>query len=201
LSRQSLPTATGIADQKLEKLGLTSKNTFAELTKNSERRQTSHSKSPTFGATMPTWSNKSLMAFKMLWFVNPPPANDPTTDIITQMANSATRSSEVQQQLQIQLQQMQQAMGVLQTQLTNQSFNQYQPRGRCHFYRYQGHAGDSTYHVGPMEGAAIPVQLARLKLLAIKIAQHFRIKWAGALAIILPDIWGPNLENNQVQLT
>jgi type II secretory pathway component PulJ len=72
-----------------------------------------------------------------------PPATDPTADIIAQMANSATRSSEVQQQLQTQLQQMQQAMGLLQTQLTNQTFQHAQPGGGRHSYGY--HTDNDAY--------------------------------------------------------
>jgi hypothetical protein len=55
--------------------------------------------------------------------------------------------------------------------------------------------------VGLTEEVATPVQTAKQKLLAIKIAQHFRIKWAAALGIVLPDIWGPNVENNHLRLT
>jgi hypothetical protein len=156
-----------------------------------------------------------------------PPANDQTADIIAQMANLATRSSEVQQQLQTQLQQMQQAMGLLQTQLTNQNCNQYQPRGGHNPSGYRGHSptvptmvirvaaaraadkavgvsfkpGTPLSTVGLTVGAAIQVQHPKPKSLAIRIAQHFKTKWAAALAIVLPDIWGPNLENNQVRLT
>jgi type II secretory pathway component PulJ len=74
-----------------------------------------------------------------------PPTNDPNAEIIAQMANSATRSSEVQQQLQTQLQQMQQAMGLLQTQLSNQTYNQYQPSGGRNTYGYQGQSGHGNY--------------------------------------------------------
>jgi hypothetical protein len=74
-----------------------------------------------------------------------PPATDPTADIIAQMANSATRSSEVQKQLQTQLQQMQQAMGLLQTQLTNQTFQHTQPGDGRHSYGYHGHTDNGAY--------------------------------------------------------
>jgi hypothetical protein len=53
-----------------------------------------------------------------------PPASEPiqekSSDLLIQMANSATRSSETQQQLMAQLQQMQQAMTLLQAQVSNQ---------------------------------------------------------------------------------
>ena len=66
-------------------------------------------------------------------------ANDTTHDeskeIIQQMTNSATRASETQQELQTQLQQMQQAMGLLQAQVTNQSYQTFHTGGRAPYYQ------------------------------------------------------------------
>jgi hypothetical protein len=75
-------------------------------------------------------------------------SNDANTDhskILSQMSNSATRVSESQQQLQAQIQHMQHAMGVLQSQVTNQASQQnrgYQPgpsSGYQHSNGYQDH--------------------------------------------------------------
>jgi hypothetical protein len=71
-------------------------------------------------------------------------ANAANSDILSQMTNLATRASKSQQQLQAQIQHMQHAMGVLQSQVTNQVSQQnrgyqqgpplgYQPNG------YQGY--------------------------------------------------------------
>jgi hypothetical protein len=78
-------------------------------------------------------------------------ANDTSTDDsaekILQMTDSAARASETQQQLQTQIQQMQQAMSLLQTQLSNQGYNPssgqgynqgYNPRGGQSSFGYQG---------------------------------------------------------------
>jgi hypothetical protein len=76
-------------------------------------------------------------------------SNDANTDhseILSQMSNSATRVTESQQQLQAQIQHMQHAMGVLQSQVTNQTSQQnrgYQPgpsSGYQHSNGYQDHS-------------------------------------------------------------